>query len=160
MQQHRLRVERNGGSVPVALQQLERIARFRVTKGQDGSGFGESPATVDDQVVTPRLLTFRQVGDALACSESTVKRLVTSRKLPAVHVGGATRVRVADLDAYVAALGEPKETVTACHASRRDTCGERPPVNDRKIGMVPTGSMITKSVTKTLVRSTQSTCEA
>ena len=43
------------------------------------------------------------------------------------------------------------ETSTACQAARRAEALERPPVSERKIGTVPTGSMITKSVTNALV---------
>jgi len=101
---HRVRVERDGGAVPDAVLLLEHLARFRVTQGQDGSAFGGSDAGADDRVVTQRLLTFRQAGDALACSESTVKRLVAAQELTAVKIGGAVRVRIADLDEYVATL--------------------------------------------------------
>src|SRR3954447_3041206 len=48
------------------------------------------------------------------------------------------------------------ETVTACRAARRTRSGGRPPVSDRKIGTVPTGSMITNSVTKALVNTVAS----
>src|SRR5680860_1522547 len=47
-----------------------------------------------------------------------------------------------------------KDTATACHAARLTVFAERPLVSDKKIGMVPIGSMITNSVTKTSVRST------
>ena len=47
----------------------------------------------------------------------------------------------------------PNDTVTACQAARRADAGERPRVSDRKIGMVPIGSMITNSVTNTSVSS-------
>ncbi len=110
---HRLRVERDGGAVPESVLVLERLARFRVTAGQDGSEISGSAPSVDDHGVTPRLLTYRQAADALVCSESTVKRLVAAGELPCVHIGGAVRVRVSDLDRYVAGLGgvaaTPKE---------------------------------------------------
>lgn len=102
---HRARVERDGGAVPDALCLIERLARFRVTGGQGGSGFGVPAARLDAQGMTPQLLTYRQAADVLASSESTVKRLISRGDLPAVRIGGAARVRVADLDAYVAGLG-------------------------------------------------------
>ncbi len=45
------------------------------------------------------------------------------------------------------------DTATACQAARRAVALERPLVSERKIGTVPTGSMITKSVTNALVSS-------
>lgn len=105
---HRARVERDGGAVPDSVQMLERLARFRVSAGQDGSLFDGAADTADDRGVTPRLLTRRAAADALACSESTVKRLVASGELPAVRVGGAARIRLDDLDAYVAGLDPTK----------------------------------------------------
>ncbi len=107
---HRVRVERDGGAVPESVLVLERLARFRVTAGQDGSGNGGSAPSVDDHGVTQRLLTYRQTADALVCSESTVKRLVAAGELPCVHIGGAVRVRVSDLDRFVAGLGDPAAT--------------------------------------------------
>src|SRR3954470_18742475 len=105
---HRARVERDGGAVPDAVLLLERLARYRVSGSQDGSTFDDSADQLDDQAVTPRLLTYRQVGDALAFSESKVKRLVAAGELQAVRIGGATRIRVGDLDAFVAALGDAR----------------------------------------------------
>ena len=44
-------------------------------------------------------------------------------------------------------------TTTACHASRLRARDVRPLVKPRNNGIVPTGSMITSSVTKTSVNS-------
>jgi excisionase family DNA binding protein len=107
LRNHRAKVERNGGAVPDQVRFLEALARFRVSAGQDGSPFGDPADAPDDAGVTPRLLTYRQAADALAISESSVKRLVSSGELTAVHIGGAARVRLADLDAYVAGLACP-----------------------------------------------------
>ena len=48
------------------------------------------------------------------------------------------------------------DTATACQAAFRAEATERPLVSDRKIGTVPTGSMITNRVTKTSTSSTVS----
>src|SRR3954451_23418417 len=48
------------------------------------------------------------------------------------------------------------DTVTAWRAARLTRSGGRPPVSDRKIGTVPTGSMITNSVTNALVNTVAS----
>lgn len=55
------------------------------------------------------LLDTEDVSDALGVSVPTVKRLIRGGALPAVKVAGATRVRRADLEAYVAGL----DSVTA-----------------------------------------------
>lgn len=110
LRSHRVRVERDGGAVPELVHFLERLVRFRVTQGQSGSLFDVSAEAPDDRGVTQRVLTYRQAADALACSESTVKRLVATGQLKCVHVLGAARIRVDDLDGYVgnlSSLGEP-----------------------------------------------------
>lgn len=110
LQMYREQLERNGSSVPVGLRDLEAIASFRVRPGQGGSVFDRTCVCGDGAAVTPRLLTFAQVGSALSTSLSTVKRLAGSGALVTVRVNGAPRVRVADLDSYVAGLaGAVKE---------------------------------------------------
>ncbi len=104
---HRVRVERDGGAVPATLHMLERLARSRVNPGQAGSTFDQPGTAPHDESVTARLLTYRAAADALAVSESTVKRLVAAGALPVVHVGGAARIRVEDLDAFVGGMTEP-----------------------------------------------------
>lgn len=43
------------------------------------------------------LLTERAVGDALSLSRSSVRKLMDSRRLPAVHVGRSLRFHVNDV---------------------------------------------------------------
>ena len=50
-------------------------------------------------------ITYRGAAVRLGVSERTVRRLVADRRLPTVVVGGCSRVRVADLGAYVDNLG-------------------------------------------------------
>lgn len=48
-----------------------------------------------DLTDAPRLMTAREVADALACSHRTATNLITSGKLPAVRLGeGRTAYRV------------------------------------------------------------------
>jgi excisionase family DNA binding protein len=55
-----------------------------------------------------RLLTTKsEAADQLGVSVRTVERLITAGRLPLVHVEGAARLRVADLEAYVDALVPP-----------------------------------------------------
>jgi excisionase family DNA binding protein len=46
----------------------------------------------------PDLLTAREVATALRLSSATVRRLVASREIKAVRVGGSIRIRRNDLD--------------------------------------------------------------
>ena len=61
--------------------------------------------TPEDVPVIPRLLiTKAEAAERLAVSVRTVERLITAGRLPLVHVEGAARLRVADVEAYVDAL--------------------------------------------------------
>jgi excisionase family DNA binding protein len=66
-----------------------------------------------DPSATPRrlLITKSDAAEQLGVSLRTIERLISSGRLPLVHVEGAARVRVSDLDAYVQGLeadGGPK----------------------------------------------------
>lgn len=104
LRRHRLLLERDGYSVPEGLSLLEDLAAFRVRTGPDGSVLDRSASAAEGVVVAQRLLTIEQVAAALTRSRSTVQRLIRAGELAAVTVRGALRVRVTDLDAYVAAL--------------------------------------------------------
>jgi excisionase family DNA binding protein len=52
--------------------------------------------------MTERLLTAAEVADDLRVSTMTVYRLIRRGDLPAVRVGRNYRVRVADLESYLA----------------------------------------------------------
>lgn len=110
---YRERVERNGGSVTTVVRGLESMALFCVTRGQGVSSFDADRVTLNPAPVTARLLTYKATAEVLACSESTVKRLVASQDLPVVHIGNAARIRVCDLDEYVARLGQTLEPIGA-----------------------------------------------
>lgn len=51
--------------------------------------------------MTPLALRVERTAEMLDLSPSSVKRLIRTGDLPAVKVGGATRVRVSDLQAFV-----------------------------------------------------------
>jgi excisionase family DNA binding protein len=50
------------------------------------------------------LLTKRDAAELLGISLRTIERVISAGRLPLVHVEGAARVRVADLEAYVQGL--------------------------------------------------------
>jgi excisionase family DNA binding protein len=113
---YRKRCVVTGTPAPLAqLDQLFHTLRW-VNQGQPGSSIDSAPALSDAAPVAPRLLTIEQTAAVLAVSTSTVKRLIARGELPAVTVGvGNSRVRVSDIDRYVAGLaarstGEDKET--------------------------------------------------
>lgn len=56
------------------------------------------------RTIDPMLLTYEEVATAMSCSTRHVKRLAADGALPTVPLGSLTRVRVADLEAFVAAL--------------------------------------------------------
>lgn len=55
----------------------------------------------------PMLLTMRQAA-VLSASVRTVERLIASGELAAVRVGGSTKLRRVNVDAFVAALESPR----------------------------------------------------
>jgi excisionase family DNA binding protein len=59
-----------------------------------------------DPSTTPRrlLITKSEAAEQLGISLRTIERLISSGRLPLVHVEGAARVRVSDLEAYVQGL--------------------------------------------------------
>jgi excisionase family DNA binding protein len=57
------------------------------------------------------LLTTEDVADELQQGLTTVKRLIRDGELIAVKIGRTTRIRRADLDAYVAGLGGRQQIV-------------------------------------------------
>jgi excisionase family DNA binding protein len=61
---------------------------------------GLDPASVSGRL----LLTKSEAAEQLGVSVRTVERLISAGQLPLVHVGGAARVRVADLGAFVQGL--------------------------------------------------------
>ena len=65
----------------------------------DVADFAGDVGIMDDQT----LLTGKDAGLLLRCSERTIRSLIARGLLPAIKIGGATRVRRSDLDAFIAA---------------------------------------------------------
>lgn len=76
----------------------------RASEGQAGTAVDALWDLAQSRVIDPMLLTYEEVATAMNCSTRHVKRLTADGSLTSVTVGGLTRVRVADLDAYVADL--------------------------------------------------------
>ena len=62
------------------------------------------------------LITKAEAAEQLGVSVRTVERLIAAGRLPLVHVEGAARLRVADVEAYVDSL-VPTDTA---QSDRRD----------------------------------------
>lgn len=67
-------------------------------------------AAQDDQVVRRLLVTKAEAADLLGVSIRTVERLIAGGQLPLLHIERASRLRLADIEAYVDSLGagEPR----------------------------------------------------
>ena len=100
----------NGVRVPRALVELASACASEVSEGQRGSRLDPENAVLDGGLMYPRAVDYAEAGRLLGVSLSSVKRLVRDGALPVVHIGGRVpRVRVADLDAYLANLtGDPQ----------------------------------------------------
>lgn len=64
----------------------------------------QPPGDVDDGGMSRLLVDIDDAASVLDVSTATVKRLIKAGQLPAVKVGGSTRVRTTDLAGYVARL--------------------------------------------------------
>ena len=91
--------------VPPMIDELAAFLTLYVRTRQAATGLDGDYRTPQDVPVMPRLLiTKAEAADQLGVSVRTVERLIAARRLPLVHVEGAARLRVADLEAYVDAL--------------------------------------------------------
>jgi len=97
---------RNEGlPVPPTLDELAAFLTMYVRTRHAATGVAGEYGAPEDVPVMPRLLiTKAEAAERLAVSVRTVERLITGGRLPLVHVEGAARLRVADLEAYVDAL--------------------------------------------------------
>lgn len=98
---HRQWAARVSLPAPPELAELERIFTETANGRQQPSVLDELAALRDRPPVAARLLDYRSVADGLSVSVRTVERLVAAGQLRTVRVGGASRVPVADLDAYI-----------------------------------------------------------
>lgn len=91
--------------VPPQLEELSIFLAGNVRQCQDVPSVDRWKAWSDPSVVHSRLLlTKREAAEQLGVSLRTIERLISSGRLPLVHVEGAARVRVADLEKYVHGL--------------------------------------------------------
>jgi excisionase family DNA binding protein len=101
-------LRKDGLPVPLMVDELAAFLTLYVRTRQAAIGVDGDYGTPHDVPVVRRLLiTKAEAAEQLGISVRTVERLVAGGRLPLVHVEGAARLRVADLDAYVDALVPP-----------------------------------------------------
>jgi excisionase family DNA binding protein len=106
LQLHAKSCRNNGLPFPSELQHLAEACWARA-KGDSNRQGPTSLAEVVEQVQgapVALLMDTSEAAEVLAVSQRQVERLVASGELPSVRVGGARRIRRADLEAYVAQL--------------------------------------------------------
>jgi excisionase family DNA binding protein len=109
-----LRVE--GARVPAQIEDLISFLADRAKARHDVLMLDPWRAASDPPAMSRRLLiTKSDAAEQLGVSLRTIERLIAAGRLPLVHVEGAARVRVADLEAYVQGLeagGAPNSSPT------------------------------------------------
>jgi excisionase family DNA binding protein len=106
---HRL-LRMNGGRVPAEIEDLVLVLTDRAGGLHPVPLLDHCRAAAASSVMPRRLLvTKSEAAEQLCVSLRTLERLISAGRLPLVHVEGAARVRVADLEAYVQRLeaGKP-----------------------------------------------------
>jgi excisionase family DNA binding protein len=98
-------LRKDGVPVPAMVDELAAFLTLYVRTRQAATVVDGGYGTHQDIPRVRRLLiTKTEAAEQLGVSVRTVERLIAAGKLPLVHVEGAARLRVADLEAYVDAL--------------------------------------------------------
>ncbi len=108
-------LRKEGLPVPSMVEELGAFLTMYVRTRQAETGVNGDYGTLQVVPVVRRLLiTKAEAAEQLGVSVRTVARLIAAGRLPLVHVEGAARVRVADLEAYVDSL-VPQDTAQSEH---------------------------------------------
>jgi excisionase family DNA binding protein len=98
--------------VPPQIEDLTTFLADRVRARRDVLLLDPWRAGFDPSAAPRRLLiTKSDAAEQLGVSLRTIERLISSGRLPLVHVEGAARVRVSDLEAYVQGLAASSDHV-------------------------------------------------
>jgi excisionase family DNA binding protein len=94
-----------GGRVPAQIEELIAFQTDRVRALHGVPTLDPWRAASDPSAMPRRLLVSKSDAAALlGVSVRTIERLIAAARLPLVHVEGAARIRVTDLEAYVQGL--------------------------------------------------------
>ena len=93
-----------GGRGPAQIEDLITLLVDRVRAPQDVPMLPWRAASDPSAMPRRLLITKSEAARQLDVSLRTIERLISAGRLPLVHVEGAARVRVADLEAYVQGL--------------------------------------------------------
>jgi excisionase family DNA binding protein len=105
LSRYRRQLRAEGGRVPAQIEDLIGFLAERVKARHDVLMLDPWRAAADPSAMPRRLLiTKGDAAEQLGVSLRTIERLIAAGRLPLVHVEGAARIRVADLEAYVQAL--------------------------------------------------------
>ena len=105
LSRYRRQLRTEGGRVPAQIEDLIAFLADRVKARHDVLMLDPWRAASDPAAMPRRLLiTKGDAAEQLGVSLRTIERLIAAGRLPLVHVEGAARVRVADLEAYVQGL--------------------------------------------------------
>jgi excisionase family DNA binding protein len=116
LSRYRRQLRAEGARVPAQIEDLISFLADRVKARHDVLMLDPWRAAPDPPAMSRRLLiTKSDAAEQLGVSLRTIERLISSGRLRLVHVEGAARVRVTDLEAYVqglAADGAPNSSPT------------------------------------------------
>lgn len=113
IRQQEQQYRRNGAVAPDGLLEFVSVISFGVTQGQAGSAPAQTRRTEQIEPMTPRLVTYETAADLLAISVSTLKRRIVAGDFHPISIGGAARIRVAEIDDYIAAAAaDPTTSIT------------------------------------------------
>jgi excisionase family DNA binding protein len=108
-------------SVPPAIDDLAALLALCVRMRPTATRIDdEQPTTQDGAVVRRLLVTKAEAAEYLGVSVRTVERLVAAGQLPLLHIERASRLRLADVEAYVESLIPTEST--------------QPPASDERAG--------------------------
>jgi len=116
LSRYRRQLRAEGARVPAQIEDLIGFLADRAKARHDVLMLDPWRAASDPPAMSRRLLiTKSDAAEQLGVSLRTIERLIAAGRLPLVHVEGAARVRVADLEAYVQGLeadGAPNSSPT------------------------------------------------
>ena len=100
----RKRMAYTGLAMPAGVPELAAALRQRLSQGHAGPALDDLAAVADAVRVSPLAITYDDAAELLGIGRSSLKRLIAAGRIATVSIGGAVRIRTADLEAYVAKL--------------------------------------------------------